>query len=80
MAVNPSAPPVTGPDGTAFVRLVDPGWHGTIVIESEGTNEGLADLQARVGGAIPLFPMKTLTGGRLSGERFRGSIDASTLR
>ncbi len=31
--------------GTALV--VDPGWWGTIVVETEGTNEGLADLQDR---------------------------------
>lgn len=29
--------------------FVDPGWYGTIVVEAEGTNEGLADLQARSG-------------------------------
>lgn len=27
--------------------IVDPGWWGTIVVEIEGTNEGLADLQDR---------------------------------
>ena len=33
---------------------VDPGWYGKVVLESEGTNEGLADLQARCGpGAFP---------------------------
>lgn len=26
---------------------VDPGWYGVIIVEAEGTNEGLADLQAR---------------------------------
>lgn len=29
--------------------VVDPAWEGTIVIECEGTNEGLADLQVRAG-------------------------------
>lgn len=29
--------------------FVDPGWYGTIVVEAEGTNEGLADLQVRCG-------------------------------
>jgi hypothetical protein len=28
---------------------VDPGWYGTVVVEAEGTNEGLADLQERCG-------------------------------
>lgn len=30
-------------------------WAGTIVVESEGTNEGLAELQERCGSAFPLF-------------------------
>ena len=29
--------------------VVDPAWEGSIVIECEGTNEGLADLQVRAG-------------------------------
>ncbi|TFK23848.1 hypothetical protein FA15DRAFT_681011 [Coprinopsis marcescibilis] len=29
--------------------FIDPGWYGTIVVETEGTNETLADLQARCG-------------------------------
>ncbi|ESK94515.1 hypothetical protein Moror_7982 [Moniliophthora roreri MCA 2997] len=34
--------------------FVDPGWYGTIVVETEGTNESLADLQDRCGpGAFP---------------------------
>jgi hypothetical protein len=33
---------------------VDPGWYGTIVVETEGTNEALADLQARCG--LVAFP------------------------
>ena len=34
--------------------FVDPGWYGTIVVETEGTNEALADLQERCGpGAFP---------------------------
>jgi hypothetical protein len=34
--------------------FVDPGWYGTIVVETEGTNEALADLQDRCGlGAFP---------------------------
>ncbi|KAF8628309.1 hypothetical protein AX17_006012 [Amanita inopinata Kibby_2008] len=34
--------------------FVDPGWYGTIIVETEGTNESLADLQDRCGpGAFP---------------------------
>lgn len=34
--------------------FVDSGWYGTIVVETEGTNESLADLQTRCGpGAFP---------------------------
>ena len=34
--------------------FVDSGWYGTIVVEIEGTNEALADLQERCGpGAFP---------------------------
>ncbi|KAF9560810.1 hypothetical protein CPC08DRAFT_707825 [Agrocybe pediades] len=37
--------------------FVDPGWYGTIVVETEGTNEALADLQDRCGpGAFPPRP------------------------
>ncbi|KAF7303801.1 hypothetical protein MIND_00609800 [Mycena indigotica] len=32
---------------------VDSGWYGTIVVETEGTNEALADLQDRCPGAFP---------------------------
>ncbi|CAE6487904.1 unnamed protein product [Rhizoctonia solani] len=39
--------------------VVDRMWEGYIVVEVEGTNEGLADLQARVGTAVRLFPAKT---------------------
>jgi hypothetical protein len=37
--------PIAGSDGL----FIDPGWYGTIVVEAEGTNEGLADLQERCG-------------------------------
>jgi hypothetical protein len=57
--VNPYAPPVAGPDGQPVVKLVDPGWHGLVVIDTEGTNEGLADLQARVGNSVFLVPTRT---------------------
>jgi len=34
--------------------FIDPGWYGTIVVETESTNEALADLQERCGpGAFP---------------------------
>ncbi|KAB5589610.1 Mucin 2, oligomeric mucus/gel-forming [Ceratobasidium theobromae] len=39
--------------------VVDSMWEGTIVVEVEGTNEGLADLQVRVGNGVRLFPAKT---------------------
>jgi hypothetical protein len=42
--------PIPGTGGL----FVDAGWYGTIVVETEGTNEGLADLQNRCGlGAFP---------------------------
>ncbi len=31
-------------------RLVDPSWRGTVIVDAEGTNEGLADLHARCRG------------------------------
>lgn len=52
---NPKVPaigriPIPGTDNL----YVDPGWYGTIVVETEGTNESLADLQDRCGpGAFP---------------------------
>ncbi|OCH89451.1 hypothetical protein OBBRIDRAFT_732587 [Obba rivulosa] len=45
-----STGPGPSPNGS---WLVDPGWHGTVVVEAEGTNEGVADLQARCRGAFP---------------------------
>jgi hypothetical protein len=36
--------------------FVDPGWYGTVVVEAEGTNEGLADLQERCGTGV--FPSR----------------------
>ncbi|KAF9788126.1 hypothetical protein BJ322DRAFT_607200 [Thelephora terrestris] len=32
---------------------IDPGWYGAVVVEAEGTNEGLADLQSRCHSAFP---------------------------
>jgi hypothetical protein len=39
--------------------IVERTWDGVIVVEVEGTNEGLADLQARCGPTVRLFPAKT---------------------
>ncbi|OBZ77675.1 hypothetical protein A0H81_02251 [Grifola frondosa] len=41
-----------GPSPTG-AWVVDPGWYGVVVVEAEGTNEGLADLQERCKGAFP---------------------------
>ncbi|KAG6332859.1 hypothetical protein ID866_6229 [Astraeus odoratus] len=40
------------PNVTGF--FVDPHWYGTVIVEAEGTNEGLADLQERCGPGV--FP------------------------
>ncbi|KAG8986925.1 hypothetical protein FRB90_003691 [Tulasnella sp. 427] len=69
--VSYNAPPIVGPDGQSYIRLIDSGWHGIVVVDAEGTNEGLADLQGRIGNAVTLFAAKTLTGGRLSTESLR---------
>ena len=37
--------------------FVDSGWHGTVVVETEGTNEALADLQERCGPGV--FPPRS---------------------
>lgn len=51
-SIMPARIPI--PDSNLFV---DPGWYGTIVVETEGTNESLADLQSRCGpGAFPPRP------------------------
>ncbi|KAG9099985.1 hypothetical protein FS749_016554 [Ceratobasidium sp. UAMH 11750] len=39
--------------------VVDRMWDGVVIVEVEGTNEGLADLQARCGYEVRLFPAKT---------------------
>jgi hypothetical protein len=42
--------PIPGVEGS----FIDPSWYGTVIIEAEGTNEGLSDLQQRCGpGAFP---------------------------
>ncbi|KAK7052252.1 hypothetical protein R3P38DRAFT_2685050 [Favolaschia claudopus] len=47
----PSPARIPIPDSTNL--YVDSGWYGTIVVETEGTNEALADLQDRCPGAFP---------------------------
>jgi len=42
--------PIPGADGV----FIDPGWCGTVIVETEGTNEALADLQERCGPGV--FP------------------------
>ncbi|OSD07928.1 hypothetical protein PYCCODRAFT_1441746 [Trametes coccinea BRFM310] len=58
--------PGPGPGGAWFV---DPGWYGTVVVEAEGTNEGLADLQARCRGAFPARVASPAATAGLSPER-----------
>lgn len=42
-----------GPSPTG-AWIIDPGWFGTVVVETEGTNEGLDDLNRRCKGPIQL--------------------------
>ncbi|KAH9846391.1 hypothetical protein C2E23DRAFT_744178 [Lenzites betulinus] len=63
LAVPRDIGPGPGPGGAWHI---DPGWRGTVVVEAEGTNEGLADLQARCGGA---FPPRASGGAGMSPER-----------
>jgi hypothetical protein len=46
--------PIPDTDNNLFV---DSGWHGTVVVETEGTNEALADLQERCGPGV--FPPRS---------------------
>ncbi|KAJ6611183.1 hypothetical protein B0H10DRAFT_2057288 [Mycena sp. CBHHK59/15] len=48
---RPQSPRIPIPESSGL--FVDPGWYGTIVVETEGTNEALADLQDRCPGAFP---------------------------
>ncbi|KAJ7604646.1 hypothetical protein FB45DRAFT_768469 [Roridomyces roridus] len=48
---RPPSPRIPIPETSGL--FVDPGWYGTIVVETEGTNEALADLQDRCPGAFP---------------------------
>ncbi|KAJ7220559.1 hypothetical protein GGX14DRAFT_675153 [Mycena pura] len=47
---RPASPRIPIPDSGGL--FVDPGWYGTLVVETEGTNEALADLQDRCPGAF----------------------------
>jgi hypothetical protein len=38
--------------------MIDIAWEGTIFIEAEGTNEGLAELQERCGPEVRLIPSR----------------------
>ncbi|KZP26765.1 hypothetical protein FIBSPDRAFT_731704 [Athelia psychrophila] len=55
--IAPPRIPIPGTD-----LFVDPGWYGTVVIEAEGTNEGLADMQARCGAVFPQRTRKPANG------------------
>ncbi|KAG8683376.1 hypothetical protein FRC09_016116, partial [Ceratobasidium sp. 395] len=58
--------------------VVDRMWEGIVVVEVEGTNEGLADLQARCGSEVRLFPAKTAG---MSMDRFsKGGLGATPFR
>lgn len=46
-ATQPHTPRIPIPDTTNL--FIDSGWYGTLVVETEGTNEALADLQERCG-------------------------------
>ncbi|KAJ7901571.1 hypothetical protein B0H13DRAFT_1621883 [Mycena leptocephala] len=48
---RPQSPRIPIPETAGL--FVDPGWYGTVVVETEGTNEALADLQDRCPGAFP---------------------------
>ncbi|TDL19053.1 hypothetical protein BD410DRAFT_727668 [Rickenella mellea] len=56
--------PITIPNSQNLT--VDPAWYGTIVVETEGTNEGLADLQSR---CKPAFPIRAGTDPKKVGSR-----------
>lgn len=66
ISVPKSVGPGPSPGGT---WLVDPGWFGTVVVEAEGTNEGLADLQERCRGAFPVRAMGANPALNVSPER-----------
>lgn len=57
--------------GTALV--VDPGWWGTVVVETEGTNEGLHDLQERC--KTKAFPQRPAGADKIAKNGKAGSKD-----
>lgn len=60
--------------------FVDPGWYGTVVVETEGTNESLADLQGRCGpGAFPPRP-RPVNGYKESASDREGRLVFRVLR
>lgn len=60
--------PIPDSDGL----IVDPKWVGTVVVETEGTNEGLGNLLGRCGEQIAA-KAETMTGG-LSNTMGKGEI------
>ncbi|TFK93420.1 hypothetical protein K466DRAFT_478671 [Polyporus arcularius HHB13444] len=69
-ALRVSVPQCVGPGpGPGGIWLIDPGWYGTVVVEAEGTNEGLADLQERCRGAFPVRAMGAAAHLSVSPER-----------
>lgn len=50
---------------------IDPGWYGTVVVEAEGTNEGLADLESRY---IPTPPAQNDNKGQGSRDEERRRV------
>ena len=59
--VRPNPHTGTAPGIPDTSLSVDPGWFGTVIIEIEGTNEGLADLQQRCKGVG--FPVRAIGSG-----------------
>ncbi|KAI0765022.1 hypothetical protein C8Q74DRAFT_1206187 [Fomes fomentarius] len=71
-----SVPKFVGPGpGPGGAWLVDPGWYGTVVVEAEGTNEGLADLQDRCRGAFPIRAMGAAASLSVSPERMAREME-----
>ncbi|KAG8940649.1 hypothetical protein FRC03_005222, partial [Tulasnella sp. 419] len=77
MPVDPIA---HSPDGTRQRTLIHPGWVGTLVIETEGTNEALADLQARLGDAVNASLIRRGSGGGSRATKNGKGIGRSPFR
>ncbi|KAF8836793.1 hypothetical protein BDN67DRAFT_910445 [Paxillus ammoniavirescens] len=56
---HPHSPNLRVPIPNVDGFFIDPAWYGTVVIEAEGTNEGLTDLQERCGPGV--FPPRAET-------------------